>query len=448
MKRKSTTTLRCKTLAVKQCLNNGLSIREAALKYNLSKSYVGRKVKRIRHHGDDMSCLERPSGRPRLISEETRKKIDSIIKYQSRIGDCVDESQLEEIIRKAYVQQEKNKYGEENLSGIPNLNDRVIKRIKNTFADPVKAALNTNNRLIAINDIRNFVSMACVLYGILFHHTNENLDEYGKACYELTNHNVWNMDPTTLVLCSESVRFEKVYASKDVKDSNRRRNISISKSSNISVSNYFRIKFCCFTNAAGKLGIPVFTIKMDKAQDTMEHIELEKFIHSEPAHIYLLPNNYSQQNVYKTIFEEIMFPHMEKICNDMKGSFTDINEDNKLFILDGDIPQQNAVDLLEDYLKRSNIMVFKPPAGATATCQPNDAMRGYALFKFLVGNKKLKYSDEKNGNSRKTYVKQLENFLNDKSALKPNQKQIILKFFDNAPAILNQAFSINIIQKG
>ena len=119
--------------------------------------------------------------------------------------------------------------------------------------------------------------------------------------------------------------------------------------------------------------------------------------YSEPAHIYLLPNNHSQQNVYETIFKELMFPHMEKICNDMRESFANINEDKKLYILDGDIPQQKAVDLLEDYLKQSNIMVFKPPTGATATCQPNDSMRGFVLFKLLIGNTELKYTDSMNG---------------------------------------------------
>jgi hypothetical protein len=141
----------------------------------------------------------------------------------------------------------------------------------------------------------------------------------------------------------------------------------------------------------------------------------------------------------------------------------EVDKKRIIFLVDGEIPQMDALEESNDLLKEFNIKVIKPAAASTATQQPNDVMSCFRTFKQWIKGVTYKwYSDFKLTMKgiqepftdayilhNKPYMEILPLVLNQNTKeLKWQEKFLLLKFFYEGPDTFSKCFAARSIKGG
>ena len=129
-----------------------------------------------------------------------------------------------------------------------------------------------------------------------------------------------------VVLSGNSVTFEKHVVHQGTKAERKDSRRSVSTKAKKSVSDYFCIRYCAYTNADGCLGTPVCKIsKHSRPGDLPTHvIKLDKFINGRgPSYASIVPAGVKDKDWYATFFRDhVMQDIFDKHASHVKSTIS------------------------------------------------------------------------------------------------------------------------------
>jgi hypothetical protein len=452
--------------AKRRVLSLAISMRQKKIPWSKIKAETGchpEAVKRAKIHHDRGEPMIGKSGRPKVISDEGFLELVRRVRLRTEANTSRKKSVFMEIVLDIIRQEQRGKGVSPDDPKFGKISDSKMNELWARFKR-VRGEKKKDNRVVETYDIRNYLSFLVILYCVYFPDFQQAWSIKDNRLPVMPAYNVWNMDSTQVVLSDDKVTFEKEAIVPGDDSWRRQRRQSHGHKSRESVSSYLRIRYCCYTNAAGDLGTPVFKISGHNkpgAGGEVKQIKLERFVDNRyPAYVYVVPKSVKDEDFYNLLFERHVLEDMRETEERNRGGTiwpagtTENQKRRKLLVVDGEGPQVKSLICLKPLLRNISCEWLKPAASCTSTQQPNDVASCFRTMKQHL--KGLVYKLRSNFNSDdipsyykdKPYMKALNDGLKEFTTLEKPQRMMVLKFLYEGPEVLNFSFRRASIQAG
>ena len=401
-------------------------------------------------------------GRPSILTDDDIAELKSQVAKYDNYGNALTTSQLNTLIINAIKQRRISDGMSPTDSELKKVGPQFLARFtKKHFKLHANGGSNTRTRALACMNIRNFISLAAVLYAIFFPNFDNKFDPTKE---DIAAFNVCNMDATQLVLTSNTVTVEKLVTNIKTKEEKRQKRASGKNTKSLNgdnCSNYPRVNFLGYANAAGDLGTPIFIIKDKKSTlSEVTAIKLPNFMGARAAWLYILPPKCENAEFYKMIYEFHVFPDMDRVHADRTKDMADgTASKRKVFILDGEAAQLKGLDLVVKRALESLIELLKSAAACTSVQQAMDVMACFRSLKNCLSRLVWKYDNrwetDSNMDVNKPYMKPLMDGVEKhiklhktSASLTSARRRILYQFMYQAPLMLDEAYKKRHIHEG